>query len=217
MNPVILSILQIILFAVPTTPNRCPSSSCTYNQLQWCPSRPNPCNCPCGQPMQPPSNCNNAPLTNAQLEEEQRHFPGMARCPELTCACGERVTCLKKQTSCACACVKRHQGCKYPWRISCIPTCVRSGPRCLCVCVAPLPESQPKPPCCPGSGQASDQWSSLPCCNTLSASRPPCCSIRVQITSQQSSLPCCNTTQAFSPSSSGLPCCQQNYGKTLRY
>uniref|UniRef100_A0A224YKF6 TIL domain containing protein n=1 Tax=Rhipicephalus zambeziensis TaxID=60191 RepID=A0A224YKF6_9ACAR len=213
MDAVLLSILSIIFLTVPATSNRCPRSTCTYNPQQWCSQRPNPCHCPCGQPTQTPSECNNGAITDTQLEEEKRIFPGMVRCPDHSCPCGETLTCLKQEKSCACTCVKRHQGCHYPWRIRCITTCVRSGPRCLCVCVAPLPDLQPKPPCCPGSGDISNQGSSLPCCNTPSASRPPCCPRRDQITSIPSSLPCCNTTQVIFPQASGLPCCQQNYGR----
>uniref|UniRef100_L7M9Y8 Putative secreted peptide n=1 Tax=Rhipicephalus pulchellus TaxID=72859 RepID=L7M9Y8_RHIPC len=183
-NAVVLWLLPIILLTVPASTNRCPRSACSYNQPQWCSSRQNPCHCPCGQPPQRPSSCNNGAPSAAETEDELRQFPGMVPCPKHSCRCDERLTCLKKTTSCACTCVKSHQTCSYPWEISCIPRCT-GGPRCLCVCDAPLPESQPKP-CCTGSGQ-------LP--------------------SPGSSLPCCNTTQLVYPPASSLPCCPQTYGR----
>ncbi|XP_037501730.2 keratin-associated protein 10-2-like [Rhipicephalus sanguineus] len=162
-------------------------------------------------PPQPPSPCNSGHLSDAEIEEEKSQFPGMVTCPYTPCPCGEQKTCLKQAISCSCTCVKHHQGCDYAWQITCITKCITSGPRCLCVCVAPRPE--PQPPCCPGSGQISNQGSSLPCCNTPSTPRPPCCRQNVQISSHQSSLPCCNSTQVVSSQASSLPCCQQNYGR----
>uniref|UniRef100_L7M8R3 Putative secreted peptide n=1 Tax=Rhipicephalus pulchellus TaxID=72859 RepID=L7M8R3_RHIPC len=188
MNAAVFSILPIVLLTVPATSNRCPRSTCTYNQPQWCPVRPNPCHCPCisGGPPRPLSPCNNGPPTVSEVEEEERLYPDMARCPKHSCHCGETLTCLKKKTSCACTCVKPPKGCSYPWDIACITRCTNIGPRCVCVCVAPLPEPEPRLPCCRGNRQ---------------------------ISSQGSYLPCCNRTQTVAHPAPRLPCCEQNYGR----
>ncbi|XP_054928393.1 uncharacterized protein [Dermacentor andersoni] len=136
---------------------------------------------PTCQPAPHPSPCTFGTGMSYPDESTNEEFPGMIPCPKLSCACGEKATCLNKGSSCACTCVKMHQDCSYPWRTTCLTSC-RSSHRCLCTCAGPIPEYAPSQPCCPDNITNTKPAATEPCCPNgqqgtaaLPAQSPPCC------------------------------------------
>ncbi|XP_049526579.1 uncharacterized protein LOC119459510 isoform X4 [Dermacentor silvarum] len=170
---VVFSNIAVVAFILSTTSaNPCPRPTCSHNEQLNCRGQHDFCNCRCSEPAPQPLPCTFGTGITDETEPADTEFPGMVSCPKISCACGEKATCLNKGSSCACTCVKQDEDCSYPWRITCVTSC-RFSHRCLCTCAGPLPYAQPAPaqPCCPNGAPVASSAPSPPCCQPIAGRR----------------------------------------------